>query len=76
MHGLDALELLFDDGSPDPYAVHLQVEQCDRLPLAADVAKEWLLTVWTAPRRGKPHKALERIAYYRLVPRLPWLKSR
>lgn len=72
--GADTIELLFDDGTKDPYAVHIQVEQCDRLPLPEDAGKEWLCTVWTAPRRGKPHKALERPAFYRSVDSIPYLK--
>jgi len=74
--GLDALELLFEDGTTDPYSVHLQSTQCDRLPTPEDQGKEWLFTAWTAPRRGKPHKALERPAWYRLVGQIPWLKPR
>src|SRR3990167_2306796 len=32
----DALELLFDDGSASPFALHIGVEQIDRLPSAQD----------------------------------------
>jgi hypothetical protein len=73
----DALEILFDDGSADPFALHLQIESFDRLPPDSDAGKEWLLSVWTRPRRGAaPHKALERPCWYRRVPSLPWLKPR
>jgi hypothetical protein len=73
----DALEILFDDASADPFALHLQVESFDRVPPDSDAGREWLLSVWTRPRRGDaPHKALERIAFYRRVPSIPWLRPR
>lgn len=70
----DALEVLFDDGTPDPFALHLSVQSCDRLPLDTDTASEWVLTVWTRPRRERPHLALQRPCRYRLSPRLPDLR--
>lgn len=72
--GTDSLELLFEDGTADPYCVHLSAAQADRLPTPEDQGKEWLFTAWTRPRRGKPHKALERPCWYRLVDAIPWLK--
>lgn len=73
----DAFEILFDDGTADPFALHLSPESfAGTTPIPADAGKEWLLTVWTRPRRGKPHKALERPCWYRVVPRIPWLKPR
>lgn len=73
MQGRDAIELLFDDGTADPFAVHLGAGQCTPLPVAADAGRQFVLTVWTN-RRGKPHQSLSRPAWYRIVPRLPWLK--
>lgn len=70
----DALEILFDDGTETPFALHLSPESFDRLPLDSDAGREWLFAVWTAPRRGRPHKAIERPAFYRRVPQIPWLK--
>lgn len=72
--GLDSLELLFDDDTQDPYTIHLGANQCDRLPLDTDEGQQWICTVWTAPRRGKPHKSLERPAFYRRVPNIPYLQ--
>jgi hypothetical protein len=71
---VDAVEILFDDGTDDPFALHLQIESFDRLPLDSDAGREWILSVWTQPRRDRPHKALERPCWYRRVPRIPWLK--
>jgi hypothetical protein len=70
----DAIEILFDDHSDSPFALHLQIESFDHLPLDSDAGKEWVLSVWTHPRRTRPHKALERPCWYRRVPRIPWLK--
>ena len=72
----DATEILFDDGTNSPFALHLSVAAWTTLPDPADVAKEWVLTAWTAPRRGKPHKALERPCWYRLSDLLPDLRPR
>lgn len=65
----DALELLFEDNSSSPYALHLVVEQCDRLPAYKDVGKKWVFSVWT--RTGK---VLGLPAYFRNVKQIPWLK--
>ena len=72
----DALEILLDDGTANPWSCHLDANSVDRMPLDTDAGKEWVFTVWTRPRRAgdRPHKALERKAFYRRVPQLPWLK--
>lgn len=31
LHGRDALELVFEDGSDAPFVIHMLSEQCDRL---------------------------------------------
>jgi hypothetical protein len=73
---VDALEILLDDGTANPFAVHLDTNAVDRLPLDSDQGKEWIFTVWCRPRRkgSRPHKALERPAYYRRVNSLPCMK--
>jgi hypothetical protein len=63
----DAIEVLFDDGSDNPYAIHIGTEQIDRLPLDANVGQQVMCTVWT---RG-PNLALSLPARYRLSERLP-----
>ena len=72
----DGIELLFDDGTDTPFELHFSVESLDRLPLDSDAGREWIFTAWTEPRRRGPHKSLERPAWYRRVPRIPWLKPR
>jgi hypothetical protein len=70
----DGFEILFDDGSPTPYAIHLSTDCFDRLPLAQNEQHEWTLSAWTAGYHGRPHKAFERPCWYRIVPCLPWMK--
>ncbi len=72
----DGFELLFEDEGETPFSLFFSVETLDRLPLDADADREWLFTAWAAPRRGKPHQVLQRPAWYRRVPKIPYLKPR
>lgn len=71
----DALEVMLDDGTGAPWSCHLDPGSLDRMPLDADAGREWVFTVWTRPRRAgsRPHKALERPAFYRRAESLPYL---
>jgi hypothetical protein len=73
----DGVEVLFDNGIPDPFALHLSVATFDRLPPDSQAGREVIVSCWTRPRRsggGKPHLALQRPGYYRLVGAIPHLK--
>jgi hypothetical protein len=70
---LEGIEIMWDDGSDAPYALHLTPASFDMLPAEPDAGREWVLTVWTA-KDGKPHKSLERICHWRRVISIPWLK--
>jgi hypothetical protein len=70
----DAVEILFDDATTHPFFFLLSIDSLDRLPTAEDTAGEWVLSVWTQPRRGRPHLALQRPCRYRVVPRIPCLR--
>jgi hypothetical protein len=73
----DGFEILFDDCSANPFALHLSPGSFDRLPTDEDIGIPWTLAVYTAPRRsGRPHRAFQRPCWYRRVPRIPWLKPR
>jgi hypothetical protein len=74
--GREAIEILFDDGTDSPYALHLDARQLDRLPAAGDVGREWLFTAWVQGAGGRPVRVFEHECAYRLVPRLPWLKPK
>jgi hypothetical protein len=69
----EAVEIMFDDGSDNPYCLHLSPESFDLLPAEPPADQGWVLSVWDF-KKGKPHKALERPCHWRRVPRLPWLK--
>ncbi len=71
--GRDALEILFDDGTDDPFAIHLDVRQVDRMPASTDAGRKVLFTAWTKGR-DKPVRVYTHDCYYRIVPELPWLK--
>lgn len=71
----NAMELLFDDGSDDPYSIHLGQAQVDRWPLAEDAGRTLTFSVWIL-KDGKPHCAYRTECYYRTAPKLPYLKPR
>lgn len=68
----DAVELLFDDGTSDPFALHLSPSSFDFLPAEPPDGQEWILTVWDL-KKGRPHCAMTRICHWRRVDRLPCL---
>jgi hypothetical protein len=73
----DAAEVLFDDGTGDPFALHLALASFDRIPPDAEAGREVVVSVWTRPRRsggGRPHRALERPGYYRLATAIPYMR--
>lgn len=45
--GLEAIELLWEDGSDSPFSVHLVAEQCDRLIPDYEQGGGFVVTVWT-----------------------------
>lgn len=66
--GRDALELLFEDHSEAPYALHLVQEQSDRMIPDSDQGSGFVVTIWT--RDGKQASAPGK---YRSVATLPCL---
>lgn len=69
----EAVELLFDDLSDQPYALHLSPESFDLLPAEPEPGHKWVISVWDE-KNGRPHKAVERTCYWRRVPLLPCLR--
>jgi hypothetical protein len=67
LHGVEAYEIMFDDGSETPFAFHIDARQSDRLVPARE--GEFIATAWT--RRGKVGTWPAR---YRIVPTLPCLQ--
>jgi hypothetical protein len=68
--GRDALELLWEDNSNNPYCIHLVTEQTDRMLPDTDQGGGFVITAWT--RGGLKGRWPGR---YRVVPRLPDLSQ-
>lgn len=68
----EAVEILFEDDSASPYALHLHPDSFDLLPGEPEAGKEWLVTLWDV-KKGKPHKAVERRCHWRRVAKIPCL---
>jgi len=69
----EAVEILWDNGSSSPFALHLTPASFDLLPAEPEPGREWVCSTWIS-LDGRPHQALERICHWRRVPRLPWLR--
>lgn len=69
----DAVEILWEDHSDSPFALHLSPESFDLLPAEPDPGQEWVIHLWDL-KKGRPHLALQRRCHWRRVPRIPWLK--
>ena len=68
----DALEIMFEDGSDSPYAVHLLTDQIDRLPQPHDQGWKGTLAIYTATSYV-PAWTCDMV-YYRTVKQIPWLR--
>lgn len=68
----EAVEILWDDLTDDPFALHLSPESFDCLPAEPPAGQEWICSAWDL-KKGRPHKAVERVCHWRRVERLPWL---
>lgn len=68
-----ALEVLFEDGSNSPYALHSAPGAFDRYPAQQDSQSTWRATVWEQCD-GKPKMRLDLPAYVRTVYQIPCLQ--
>jgi hypothetical protein len=66
----EAVEILFEDRSDSPYALHLSPESFDLLPAEPPEGREWRLGLWTAG----PRKRADLPVRFRRVQSLPWLR--
>jgi hypothetical protein len=69
LDGRDAIEVMFDDGTESPYALHIVVEQCDRVLPKSDAGKRVVVTAWS--RAGK---LAEWPGVYRIARTLPYMR--
>lgn len=65
----DALELMFEDHSDNPYCIHMGSEQTDRMPADSDRHKSFVFSIWT-----QEGKVMELPARYRKAKRIPYMK--
>jgi len=65
----DALEILFDDGSDNPFALHFGLEQTDRLLPQTEHGRSLIFTAWT-----QEGEQLRLPARYRVVVEIPCLQ--
>jgi hypothetical protein len=70
----EAVEIMFEDGSDNPFALHLSPESFGLLPAEPPQGREWIVSIWDL-KKGRPHKSLERICHWRRVPEIPYLKA-
>lgn len=73
---IDALELLFEDHTDNPFVLHIVSEQCDRMPMEADCDNQgddpkWKFAVYTE----KDGKVFEVPARYRIANKLPFMEK-
>lgn len=69
----DAIELLFEDHSDAPYAMHFTAASFDFLPGPPEPGQQWTFAAWLWGN-GAPYKALELPIRWRKVERIPWRK--
>ena len=66
------LELLFDDGSEQPYALGLSMPQLDRLAPKSDDKRRVRCALYV--NRDGPKLVFETDAFFQVVPHIPWTK--
>ncbi len=69
----EALEILFDDHTDEPYSIHIGTNQIERLPPASDAGKAWQFSAWIR-KAGELQRAYVSTCHYRVVKALPYLK--
>jgi hypothetical protein len=69
----EAVEIMWEDGSDSPFALHLNAESFDMLPAEPEPGRDWVCSVWTN-KDGRPHRSLERPCHWRRAPKIPWMK--
>ena len=75
MQNADMFELLFDDGTDDPFSLHLSAQAADRLPAREDEGRVLTLTVWMHRVGLTTTERLRLRCGYRRSYRLPDLRA-
>jgi hypothetical protein len=69
----DSIEIMFDDGSDDPYSLHLDARQCAPLPAAESHGESVDVSLWVN-RKGIPTCVRNYPGWFRVVDSIPCLK--
>lgn len=69
-----ALELLWEDDTDTPFAVHLGPQQIDRIPAAGDDGRTIVVSVWQRGYGREPTCILSQPGRLRIVSRMPYLR--
>ena len=72
--GHDALEILFDDKTDNPFSIHIVSAQIDRIPVQNDAGWSYTFSAWTFAGGENVKKVFEMDCFYRVVTKLPCLK--
>lgn len=72
--GRDALEILFDDETDNPFSIHIVSAQIDRMPAANDAGWSYTFSAWTSVGGENVKKIFEQDCFYRVVKNLPFLE--
>jgi hypothetical protein len=65
----DGFEIMFEDYSDNPFAIHVSTESWDMVPAKDTIGKKWDFAIWT--RSGCMY---QKKCYYRTVDIIPCLK--
>ncbi len=67
------VEIMFDSlQTIPPPCLILSNQQMNQVPMNPAPGYEWVVTLWVE-KRGRPHRALDRICFWRRVDRIPCL---
>lgn len=67
-------EILWEDGTDNPYCWHLSPESFAMLPAKPGAGQEWVVSVWVL-KKDMPHKAIERPCRWRRVAKIPCMEE-
>jgi hypothetical protein len=71
----DCLEVLFDDGTNEPFVLYLDTGQALRVPADSDSGRGFAFQVYVQAPDGTPEVVLERPCFYERVALLPDLRA-
>lgn len=72
--GNEGFEILFDDHSETPYALHLEGQSCLPMISRSEHGQSLKVTLWTLIA-GRPSLSMEFQGRFRVTPKIPWGRS-